>query len=134
MKKLMFLVLILLLFLSSPAKVKAEEIGLREAHCTVYCQSKNPTANGNRVRLGICAGSDEYFRKTIIMYQRKPDGSVGDYIGVFECLDKGGTDDIKNGKTIDVWRPEDKYQEFIDFTYENGCKGNIYIQVIDAEG
>lgn len=106
-------------------------IVLTPAKLTAYCL-KGTTASGEKVREGICAGGNMYFGKSITIYQKYPDGKIGKYIGTFECLDKGGTDAIKKGYVIDVWKPDLKScQELMNLAYENGCEGNVYILVED---
>lgn len=110
--------------------VKLSQPELIKAKATAYCLD-NVTASGEWVRDGICAtGNPDYFGKTIVMYQRLPDGSVGELIGIYECKDKGCAKTV-----IDVWTEDiDKAQSFMDRVYEDGCKGNIYIQVIETDG
>lgn len=103
-------------------------------YATAYCVS-GITASGEETRIGICAGSKDYMGKTIILYQRLPDGSIGELIGIYECLDTGGTKGIKSGTVIDVWCPDlESCQDFMDTVYEDNCKGKVYIQVVEAEG
>lgn len=93
------------------------------------------TASGTYTRKGICAGANFYLGKTIILYQKLPDGSVGEIIGYYDCEDTGGTEGLNNGTVIDVWVPNaDECQRFMERVYENGCKGDVYIQVVDAKG
>ena len=107
---------------------------IQSGHATAYCVS-GVTASGEITRDGICAGRKEWLGKTIILYQRLPGNVVGDQIGVYECLDTGGTDGLNSGKVIDVWCPTyDDCQEFMNLVYEDGCQGKVYIQVIDSEG
>lgn len=99
-------------------------------HVTVYCDD-GVTATGTNTRKGICAGSELYLGKTIILYKRLPNGKVGDILGYYECEDTGGTPGIDDGIVIDVWRPVEEVQEFIDLTYEDECHGNVFIQVLE---
>jgi len=102
-------------------------------YATAYCVS-GVTASGEMTRDGICAGKDEWLGKTVILYQRLPDDSVGDMIGMYECKDTGGTPGLKEGRVIDVWHEDlDQCQEFMNLLYEDGCQGHVYIQVIDME-
>lgn len=103
-------------------------------YATAYCQC-GVTASGEYTRDGICAGKDEWLGKTIILYQRLPNNKIGEQIGIYECLDTGGTPGLKEGKVIDVWCQDlDTCQEFMNLVYEDGCQGHVYIQVIDADG
>lgn len=96
---------------------------------TAYCLP-GITASGVPVREGICAGGNKYFGKTIKIYQINKDGSQGKLIGTYDCLDKGGTDAIRKGYVIDVWRPDlNSCQEFMNLVYENGAKGKVYLEV-----
>ena len=99
------------------------------AAVTVYCD-EGTTATGTQTRNGICAYSEEYLGATIILYQRLPDGKVGDILGYFDVEDTGGNPGIANGTVVDVWKSVDEMPEFIKLTYENGCQGKVYIQII----
>ena len=115
-------------------EVKANE--LIKGYVTVYTSKSNAiTSTGNKVRKGICASSKEYEGKTIIIYQRMPDNSIGDVLGIYECLDTGGAKGIKSGIVVDVWKPDNESKdEFINRSYENDCDGKIWIQVLDSNG
>lgn len=107
---------------------------LIKGHATAYCLP-GTTASGSKVRDGICAGSEEYFGKTIILYQRLPGDKVGDLIGIYECLDKGGSEGIRKGKVVDIWCEDlNACQEFMNLIYEDDCHGKVFIQVTDAVG
>lgn len=106
-------------------------VTLIPARATAYCLP-GKTASGKPVAEGVCAGGNKYYGKTLRVYQRKPDGSIGSLIGTYECCDKGGTDAIKKGYVIDIWQPDlDSCQDFMDLVYMDGCQGKIYIEVID---
>jgi len=96
---------------------------------TVYCD-EGTTATGTTTRKGVCAYSEEYLGATIILYQRLPDGSVGDILGYYDVEDTGSNPGINNGSVVDIWKPEDEMMEFINLTYENDCHGRVYIQII----
>lgn len=118
-------------------KVNAEDTQpeLIKGYATAYCL-EGTTASGCKAREGICAGNDDYYGKTLILYKRLPNGAVGARIGIYECYDKGGSTGIKSGKVIDVWCDGlDACQDYMDILYEDGCNGKVYIQVIeDAVG
>lgn len=119
-----------LILASFDSEAAEEEAVLFKGFGTAYCLP-GITASGEPVREGICAtGKKEWIGKTIVLYQRLPDGNVGEIIGIYECKDTGCRSSV-----IDVWFPDlDKCQEFMNRVYENGCKGKVFIQVIDAEG
>lgn len=99
---------------------------LFKGHATAYCLD-GITATGTQVRKGIAAtGRKEWVGKTCVLYQRLPDESIGQIIGIYEIEDTGCKPSV-----IDVWFPEDECQGFMDRVYEDGCKGRIYIQIIE---
>lgn len=98
---------------------------------TAYCL-QGITASGEITHEGICAGSRKYLGKTIEIYQRLPDNSLGAYLGTFQCLDTGNTNAIKKGTCIDVWMPNmDMCQQWMNKVYADGCKGKIYFKIIE---
>lgn len=115
------------------ASETSEEPEMIKGYATAYYLT-GITRSGEYTREGICASTYDRLNKTIILYQRLPDDSVGDVIGIYECKDTGGKA-IQKGKTIDVWRPTlDECQEFMNLVYEDGCKGHVWIQILDSEG
>ena len=137
MKRVISLLIAVVIFLtpiSANATGVNSEPTLLKAKATAYIL-KGTTASGEETREGICAAKKEWLGCTIIMYQRLPDDTVGMFIGAYEVKDTGGTKGIKSGKVIDVWRPSlDDAQAFMDAVYLDGCKGNVYIQVLQADG
>ena len=125
-------VAIVIVALTSCLKCNAEtQPELIPMHATAYCLD-GITASGEPVRKGICAsGRKELFGKTVILYQRLPDGSVGRGLGIYEVKDTGCKESV-----IDVWMPDlDWCQNFMRIVYMDGCKGKIYVQVIEeSEG
>lgn len=96
------------------------------------------TASGVPVRRGICAVKREWMGLTAIVYEYKPDGSMGDLLGYWECLDTGfggdadgdGVGSIEAGKAIDMYFPT--LEECRDWMEQTG--GKVYVQLVDAEG
>lgn len=133
MKKLLALSLICF-FLSPVLSTQAKEPTLLPGYATAYKEC-GTMSSSQETRPGVCAGAEKYAGCMVVLYQRLPDGSLGDYIGMYECLDTGITDGIKEGKVIDVWQPDlEACQDFADITYANGCDGKVYIQIIEGEG
>lgn len=113
-------------------KVKADEYV--KGYTTVYVTKPDAiTYSGSKVRQGICAASKSYLGKTIILYQRLPDDTVGNILGIYECLDTGkGSKAFQEGKVIDVWKPnKESKDEFIDLTYMNNCQGRVWIRILN---
>ena len=107
---------------------------LIKGYATAYNGPTDTTCTGKPVHKGICGGCSEYLGKTIILYQRLPGDEVGEIIGIYECLDSGdSTDAFREGRLIDVWCEDlEACQSFMDRVYEDGCKGRVYIQVIEG--
>lgn len=113
---------------ADPRKPSADE--MIPGHATAYCLH-GITASGEETHDRICASCKDRLGCTIVLWQRLPDGSVGEYIGRYECRDTGGSPGIKGGTVIDVWKSDlDECQAFMDRVYEDGCQGKVYIQVI----
>jgi len=108
----------------------ASKVNLLKMKATAYC-IQGTTSTGIKTRKGICAtGNSEWVGKTVVIYQRLPNEKVGDIIGIYEIEDTGCKPDV-----IDVWYPTlDECQGFMNRVYEDGCKGKIYVQILDAEG
>jgi len=118
-------VVALLLALCIATPVHAQE--LIKGRATVY-SLEGKTAMGTPVRLGVCAsGNKELLGKTIIIYQRKPDDTIGDCLGIYSVEDTGCKKEV-----IDIWCPKELQKPIINKTWENGCKGKIYIQVMEV--
>ena len=99
-------------------------------HATAYCL-QGKTYTGHQVHKGIAATGDKsLLGKIVIVYQRLPDGSMGDYVGIFEIEDTGCSQNV-----LDVWQPTlEDCQDFMDTVYMNGAKGRVYCFFKNAEG
>lgn len=125
----------ILLFVALSAK--ADEGEPFKMYTTAYHHGEI-TASGVPVRRGICAVKREWMGLTAIVYEYKPDGSMGDMIGIWECLDTGfggdadgdGVGSIESGKVIDMYFPT--LEECRDWMEQTG--GKVYVQLVDAEG
>ena len=116
---------------------KADEGEPFKMYTTAYHHGEI-TASSVPVRRGICAVKREWMGLTAIVYEYKPDGSMGDMIGIWECLDTGfggdadgdGVGSIESGKVIDMYFPT--LEECRDWMKQTG--GKVYVQLVDAEG
>lgn len=129
-KKLLLIILSAILItalISFRSNAEENQPILIKARATAYCL-QGTMANGEEVRSGTCAMSDrKMIGKTLIMYQRLPDGSVGEMIGIYDICDTGCKKNV-----IDVWCPNlEECQLFMNRVYEDGCKGKVYIQILD---
>lgn len=104
---------------------------------TAYCDGE-VTCTGKKVRYGICAVKKEWIGKTALIYNREEDGTIGDLLGIYECLDTGfgadsdgdGIGSIQEGKVVDVYFPTlEECEEWMKKTNRK-----VYIQLFDAEG
>lgn len=104
---------------------------------TAYYQG-SITATGVAPRQGIVATTRKWLGYTMAVYRVKDDGSCGDFIGYFECLDTGfgsdfdgdGIGTIQEGKAVDFYFCNlEECRDWMKFT-----KGNVYIQLFWAEG
>jgi hypothetical protein len=94
---------------------------------TCYC-NEGVTADGTKVRKGICAMSTEYLGKTALVFTVTENGKPGTLIGIYEVKDTGygtldettGLGTIEAGKCIDIWMPEDEINNFIS-TWGDYC-------------
>lgn len=104
-----------------------------EGYATAYTTNKRSVTYTNEIPYeGGCAGSKEYIGKVVVLFQRLPGNKVGDIIGFYECNDTGGTEGIKNGTVIDVYKDDiEKCQDFMDSIYQNGCQGKVFIQIFE---
>lgn len=104
-----------------------------EGYATAYTTNEGSTTYTNEIPYeGGCAGSKEYIGKAVVLFQRLPGNKIGNIIGFYECNDTGGTEGIKNGTVIDVYKDDiDKCQEFMDSVYKDGCQGKVFIQIFE---
>lgn len=103
---------------------------LMPGYATAYCDY-GTTKSGEITRNGTCAMHDaEMIGKTVVLYQRLPNGDTGKMIGIYEVKDTGCKQNV-----IDVWCENlEKCQEFMNIVYEDGCNGRIKYQVINGKG
>lgn len=107
---------------------------LRKMHATAYCIN-GTTYSGDNTRIGICAMRKEEIGKTAIVYQRLPNNEIGEIIGIYEVKDTGQTKGLLDGNVIDIWCPDlDSCQDFMNRIYEDGCRGKVFVQLVEADG
>lgn len=113
-----------------------EQPELIKGHATAYRSDKEFCYRNDKVHEGVCGGCKAYYGKTIILYQRLPGDKIGDIIGIYECLDWGpGTKGFQEGRVIDVYKPNiEECKKFMKQVYKDDCDGNVWIQIIEADG
>lgn len=92
---------------------------------TAYCHGE-VTASGHKVRECIAAGRREWIGQTAILYA-DDNGSIGELIGIYEVLDTGGDERIKDGSCIDI------YMSDYAAAKEYGRR-DVWVQIVDAKG
>ena len=104
---------------------------------TGYCHG-DVTATGAKTREGICAVRSEWIGKTALVWMCNEDGTQGEFLGFWECLDTGfgadsdgdGIGSIQEGRVVDMYFPTmEQVTGWMELT-----GGRIYIQLVDAEG
>lgn len=97
---------------------------------TAYCLH-GTTYTGKHTRHGIAAtGNKDLLGMTAVVYQRLPDGDIGDLIGIYEIEDTGCKENV-----IDIWCEDlEECQELMTAVYLDGCQGRVWCEIINAEG
>ena len=136
-KRVISCLLVVMILLFTVLSAKADEGEPFKMYTTAYHHGEI-TASGVPVRSGICAVKREWMGLTAVVYACNPDGSIGDLLGYWECLDTGfggdadgdGVGSIEAGKVIDMYFPTlEECQAWMEQT-----GGKVYVQLIDAEG
>ncbi len=136
-KRIISCLLVIGLLLFAALSAKADEGEPFKMYTTAYHHGEI-TASGVPVRRGICAVKREWMGLTAVVYAYNPDGSIGDLLGYWECLDTGfggdadgdGVGSIEAGKVIDMYFSTlEECQEWMEQT-----GGKVYVQFVDAEG
>ena len=127
-------VILMLLFCAINAKASESIEGAKQIKATAYCLD-GITASGQEVREGICAGPSWMVDEAL------PDGGGNwvamlwtsdgtEFLGYYEVTDKGGTDAIRNGYVIDVWKPDyESCKEFMALT-----QGKVLVKYVWSVG
>lgn len=104
---------------------------LKPIEATAYCNpngnltySETPTIEGRTI-----AGRVEDIGKVGVVYSRNPDGSIGDFIGIYEFQDTGWGEngEIPAGTRVDIYMED--YDRCISFGEQD-----VYIQIIEGKG
>ena len=122
------LIFVLTIALTSCLRSNAEtEPTLIKMRVTAYCIN-GITASGTPTREGICAtGKSGMLGKTVIVYRRLPNDEIGEALGIYEVTDTGCNENV-----IDIWQPTlDDCQSVMDWAYEEGSAGRIWVQVLE---
>lgn len=133
MKRLAALVAAFTLIFATP--VFADEnlpgVGIPELQrVTCYNYNSGITYSGTVPKMGrTCGGKKENVGKAAVLYSMNPDGSIGDFVGVFLIEDTGSAKRIEEG-SIDIFRDSmDLCNEWIR-TYGD----YMYVQIVEGQG
>ncbi len=141
MRRMISLFILLTLCLVPPVLVMAETISeCAPAHekepewlpmeATAYC-SGEITADGSRVREGICAAKKEWIGLTAAVYldeiREDETHGPGEFLGYYEIRDTGGNELIRNGQAIDIYNPS------LEWCINFGRK-NVWVVLMKGEG
>lgn len=121
-KAVIFLVLVWVLSIGA-TPLDFESAGYQKMYATAYIL-QGTTASGGTTRPGICA-CNPHLGDVAIVYT-----TDGDYLGMYECTDTGGTNGLKNGTVIDIWRANMTQAE--NFMRLTG--GQVYVKWIEGDG
>ena len=98
--------------------------GFTAMKTTAYCMGHH-TANGSAVHEGGCAASADHMGDLAVVYTRN-----GEYVGIYEVNDTGGTDAIREGRVIDVYFPTyELCEEYMKLT-----EGKCYVKWVKGNG
>ena len=78
-------------------------IECRKMTLTSYLPTGNATASGVMPYKGVAAAKREWLGKIAVVFERTEDDKSGELIGVYEILDTGQTNGLKNGYVIDIF-------------------------------
>lgn len=111
--------------LQNDGHIDFEAAGFQKIYATAYIL-KGTTASGGTTRSGICA-CNPHLGDTAIIYTLK-----GQYLGLYECTDCGGTDGLKAGTVVDIWKANMTQAE--SFMKLIGPEQKVYIKWIEGNG
>lgn len=104
-----------------------EEQGFTKMYATAYFMGHH-TANGSAVHEGGCACSPEHLGDVAIVYTLD-----GNFLGYYECNDTGGTEGLKAGTVIDIFRCNyTRSKSLMRIVGRNG--GKVWVKWIKGKG
>lgn len=119
-------------------RLKVAEEGQVFKMLTTAYHHGTATVTGARPRRGICAVRREWVGKTALVWKCTDSETMGEFLGIWECLDTGfgadsdgdGMGSIQEGRVIDMYFPTpEEVEEWMAVT-----GGKVYVQMVDAEG
>lgn len=105
-------------------QIDFEANGFKQMKTTAYCMGTT-TASGTPVRPGVVATDISHRGMKAIIYT-----TDGQFLGIYDCEDAGGTEAIKNGYVIDVYRANLTHCK----SYMKLTQGIVYVKYIEGKG
>ena len=109
----------------SAVTIFGEPVEMETMRCTCYLPTGHRTADGTEPYEGIIASNRDHLGDMALLYTMD-----GEYIGMYECRDIGGSRMLRNGTAIDVYR--DNMDRALDWVQTYG--DYVLIIWIPAEG
>lgn len=110
--------------LQNDGHIDFEAAGFQKMATTAYCMGHH-TADGSPVHEGGCAINAEHLGQIAIVYT-----TDGNFLGYYEVNDVGGTEGLKAGRVIDIYRCNLTRCE----SYMKVTQGKVWVKFIDGNG
>jgi hypothetical protein len=123
MRKVLIVIFCIFCALSIGAGTRVDTSNMQLMHTTAYYRGHH-TANGSKVHIGGCS-CNPHLGDVAIIYTVD-----GQYLGMYECNDTGGTQGLQNGTVIDVYRKNLTQCE----TWMKITGGKVYVLWIEGKG
>lgn len=111
---------------------KAETVETKKMRVTCYCPESCPgigiTASGKPVVGNYTIAARRDWIGSVLILYKDDNGKKGDMIGIYECTDTGGHEDLKNGTALDI------YQNSLDEAWGFIHKYGTYVWVDRIKG
>lgn len=123
MRKILIVIFCIFCALSIGAGARVDTSNMQLMYTTAYHRGHH-TANGSKVHIGGCA-CNPHLGDVAIIYTVD-----GQYLGMYECNDTGGTQGLQNGTVIDVYRKNLTQCE----TWMKITGGKVYVLWVKGKG
>jgi len=127
----LFITFVMTLFHIMP--VMAED-GLQLMRVTCYCPESCPgtrTASGTvPIPNYTCGARSDLIGSVAMVYEQNADGTIGEFVGLYEVQDTGSAKRIQSGKSIDIYQAN--LTDAKAFVKAHG--DYLYVQIIKGKG
>jgi hypothetical protein len=110
--------------LQNDGHIDFEAAGFQKMATTAYHMGHH-TANGSAVHSGGCAMNHAHLGQIAIIYTTN-----GNFLGYYEVNDVGGTEGLKAGRVIDVYRCNLTQCE----SYMKITQGQVWVKFVEGDG